>query len=78
MRPARVTEISDGGARLTGMTDLHIGTSGMLQIDGVRSAIPFALLGAEDGNARVSFRVDDASRQDVHAAIERIIRKSAA
>jgi hypothetical protein len=53
----RITEISDGGARLTGVTDLHIGTSGMLQIDGVRSAIPFVQLGAEDSNVRISVKL---------------------
>jgi len=47
-------------------------------VDGVRSALPFVLLGTDGGNARLSLRLDETARREVQALIARIDRKSVA
>ncbi|MFL5283092.1 MAG: methyl-accepting chemotaxis protein, partial [Rhodopila sp.] len=75
-QPARIVDISEGGVRLSGVADLPGGANGTLHIDGVRSALPFVLLGTDDGNTRLSFRLDETARREVQALINRIDRKS--
>ncbi|HYH37288.1 MAG TPA: methyl-accepting chemotaxis protein [Azospirillum sp.] len=54
---ARVADVSERGACLTGAPELAPGTPGTLRIDGCAVAIPFSAMERRDGDLRVRFEL---------------------
>jgi len=59
---ARVSDVSEVGARLTGTAGLTPGTRGRLRMAGLATPLGFTVLGKEGAATRVTFTLDDASR----------------
>nr|WP_294512499.1 methyl-accepting chemotaxis protein [uncultured Rhodopila sp.] len=75
---ARIREISEGGARLTGTAGLSAGGRATLRIDGLSAQIGLTIVGTEGDDLRVSFEPDEAARLGIRALVERTAFKSAA
>jgi methyl-accepting chemotaxis protein len=59
---ARVSDVSEGGARLTGAAGLTPGTRGTLRMAGLATPLAFTVRGTEGAATRVTFTLDDISR----------------
>jgi methyl-accepting chemotaxis protein len=57
----RVIDLSEGGARLEGLTVAHPGTRGTLLIDGMAMKLVFVVRDVADGACGVAFALDDES-----------------
>ncbi|HEY1930922.1 MAG TPA: methyl-accepting chemotaxis protein [Acetobacteraceae bacterium] len=74
----RVSDISEGGARVHGATNVSAGARGMLRLDGVAVPLPVTVRAVDADAVHLAFEVDDAKAAMVRAALERIERRDAA
>jgi methyl-accepting chemotaxis protein len=75
---ARVDNLSDGGAHVTGGPTLPTGTRGMLSVDGVGVPLPFTVVDGEGGSLRVSFSLDATAAAAFHGTPARLAGRRAA
>ncbi len=68
---ARISDLSEGGARLTGVPEVAAGARGTMRPGGERQALAFVVAGRDDDAVRVSFQIGDAERALVRGIIER-------
>jgi hypothetical protein len=59
---AHISDVSEGGALLTGASGLTAGTRGTLRMAGFATPVEFTVLGADGAATRVAFTLVDASR----------------
>jgi methyl-accepting chemotaxis protein len=69
---ARVTDVSVGGAAVSGVTDLSEGSRGTLELDGVKAALPFVVRSADGTTAHVSFELDATAAGMLEQALDRM------
>jgi hypothetical protein len=60
-RPARVRDISQGGASIDNAPLLSPGERGTIRLEGVGFALPFAVVSSAGDRLRVTFELDDAT-----------------
>jgi methyl-accepting chemotaxis protein len=78
-QPARLADISLGGARVLGLPGgAAAGAMGTLRIGGQAGTLAFRLLRAEDGVAQVAFAADAASDRLVQDMVDRLGLRAAA
>ena len=70
-RNGLVTDLSVGGAAISGVPAPGIGTRGKIEVDGVEPALPFTVMSTDDGITHVSFDLDAAAARK----LERILRQ---
>ena len=58
---ARVMDMSEGGAFLTGAPELRPGAAGVLELDGVGFPLPFRVLGQDNEGTHVTLMFDEAA-----------------
>jgi methyl-accepting chemotaxis protein len=75
---ARVVDLSDGGARVTGGGMLPVGTRGTLTVDGVGLPLPFAVRSTESGALHLAFMLDTVSLGSLRGVLERLAARRAA
>jgi methyl-accepting chemotaxis protein len=68
---ARVMNLSEGGAALTGASDLPLGCRGMLRVDGLGGSLPFRVVGANDGLLRLKFDLEEGQLTTLRSALQR-------
>jgi methyl-accepting chemotaxis protein len=73
-----IADISEGGARLIGATQLPAGGTGTVRINGVQAALPVAILAVDEESVRIAFKADKAGQREIQALIERIAHPLAA
>jgi len=66
----RVTNLSEGGARLSGLEPSPVGTHGTLRLSAVSNRLPFVVLEVDEGDMRVAFQVDDTARHELRTLLE--------
>jgi uncharacterized coiled-coil DUF342 family protein len=76
--PARVVDVSEGGASLRTETEVTPGTTGTLQIDGVGVPLAFAVHGGGNGVVRLVFRLDERAATALRPVLERLETRLAA
>ena len=67
--PARLIDLSEGGAQLAGVAAIPDGTLGFLRIEGIPTALRSRALGTDQGNLRLAFEIDAATRQQIRAVL---------
>jgi methyl-accepting chemotaxis protein len=67
----RVTDLSEGGAKVETAAVLAPGTRGTLSLDGIRIGLPFIVSGMRDRVLGLAFELDDAGTAAVRAALNR-------
>jgi len=70
--------LSEGGASLSGAPALLPGVGGSLNMDGVRSAIPFVVRSADGGVLHVSFDADAGTLAALQPLLGQLSRREAA
>ena len=75
---ARVIDISEGGAFLTGGPELRPGATGVLELDGVGFPLPFRVLGQGNEGTHVTLMLDEAAAAAFHPIPARLGRPLAA
>jgi methyl-accepting chemotaxis protein len=75
---ARLTDLSEGGARLAGAAGLTRGTRGTLRMAGLTRPVPFAVRASEGAALRVSFETDDTGAQSLRALLAKSALRPAA
>jgi len=78
MYDARVSDLSDAGARLNSVPSLASGTRGTLTIDGVGFPLAFAVRASEGQSMNVSFALDTATAASFSGVAERLMSRRAA
>ena len=68
---ARIGDLSEGGARITGLADATAGSRGSLRLDGVAVPLAFRVLAVDDEAIHVSFEADAAAQQALRTLMER-------
>jgi methyl-accepting chemotaxis protein len=76
--PARVVDISEGGAYTSGGPELPVGTRGVLRIDGVAVPLPCVARATDSNGMHLAFALDDAGRAAVRQMLERLGQRRAA
>jgi methyl-accepting chemotaxis protein len=76
--PARVIDVSEGGASVRAETDVAPGTTGTLRMDGVGAPLPFTVHGGGNGVVRLIFRLDDAAAAALRPVLQRVATRFAA
>jgi methyl-accepting chemotaxis protein len=76
--PARVSDISEGGASVRGGPSPPLGTRATLHIDGVSVGLPCTVRGSEDDLLRLSFELDEATTAKFRPFVERLAQGRAA
>jgi len=77
-RPARVADLSEGGARLIEAPDLPVGAAGVLRLDGDAVALPFQVLENGEGQMRVIFDAAAPGMAALRTMLERLVPRAAA
>jgi methyl-accepting chemotaxis protein len=75
---AQVTDLSSGGARLSGGASLRPGTTGTLKLEGVEVPLPFRVLDADGTGMRVAFTLDSATEAAFRPVLARLGQLQAA
>ncbi len=75
---AQVSELSEGGACLSGGPALGIGDRGTLRLEGVSSALPFTVRDQADGMLHVAFDLTEAQSSALRAVLDRVGQRRAA
>jgi methyl-accepting chemotaxis protein len=75
---ARLTDLSEGGARALGAPTLQAGVRGMLRLDGIAYELPFSVHGTDGNTVRLVFALDDATASKFRGVPERLGRQRAA
>jgi methyl-accepting chemotaxis protein len=75
---ARVVDLSDGGAHVTGGVALAAGSRGALTIDGVGFPLPFMVKSGEAGALHLEFTLDAATAASFRGVPERLAGRKAA
>ncbi len=75
---AQVSDLSEGGACLSGGSALGIGDRGTLRFDGVSSALPFTVRDQADGKVHVAFDLTEAQSSALQAVLGRVGQRRAA
>ena len=73
---ARITDISAGGARISGVPDTVSGTPGTLRVND--TTLPFRVLNVQDEIVRVTFEQNDESAHSLSALLQPLALPSAA
>jgi methyl-accepting chemotaxis protein len=60
---SKITDLSEGGARVSDAADLTLGTSGRLRITGLGVPLSFRVSGVDGSDAHLSFETNDAGRE---------------
>jgi methyl-accepting chemotaxis protein len=76
--PVRVTDLSEGGARLADGPDMRDGQRGTLDIPGAGSALPFQVRRAGGGTLHVAFDPEAAREAGLRSLVEQLARRRAA
>jgi methyl-accepting chemotaxis protein len=76
--PARVIDISEGGASIQDGPELSPGMSGTLSLDGVAAALPFRVREFVDGVAHVELTLDETAAAAFRPVLQRLTRSLAA
>jgi methyl-accepting chemotaxis protein len=76
--PAQVSDLSEGGARVTDASDLTLGTSGRLRITGLGVPLPFRVSGVDGSDAHLSFETNDAGREALRGLLSGTLVRRAA
>ncbi len=74
----RVTNLSEGGARLDGAPAIRAGVRGTLSLDNVSAPLPCIVQDDEGGSLRLAFDLDTAAAAKLRSAIEQLTRRRAA
>jgi methyl-accepting chemotaxis protein len=74
----RVTDLSDGGARVRGTTALQVGARGTLDIAGVGFPLPIVVNRRDDDVLRLSFVLDEEMAARLSGTAERLAQRQAA
>jgi len=74
----RVIDLSDGGARVRGMTALQVGERGTLDIKGVGFPLPVVVNRFDDDILRLTFVLDEAMAARLSGTAERLAQRQAA
>jgi len=74
----RVIDLSDGGARVRGMTALQVGERGTLDIKGVGFPLPVVVNRCDDDILRLTFVLDEAMAARLSGTAERLAQRQAA
>jgi methyl-accepting chemotaxis protein len=74
----RVSDLSEGGAKIGGAPAMQAGERGVLRLDGFDSALPFTVRDANAGTARVVFALDAATAASLHVMLDRLGQRLAA
>ncbi len=77
-RNARVTDISESGACITGTLTQPVGTRGTLGLDGVGVTLPFAVHGCEGDTLHVAFDLDAVASARFRPVLDRLRLSQAA
>ena len=67
--PARLIDLSEGGAQLAGVAAIPDGTVGFLRIEGIPTVLRSRAVGTSQGNLRLAFEIDAATRQQIRAVL---------
>ncbi len=78
VQSARISDISEGGARLTGVTGLSLSGHATARIDGLPAPMRFTVVGSEDDGLRIVFESDEAGARGLKALLDRLDAKAAA
>ena len=62
-----LADISDGGAKVMGLSDVSVGGRGTLRLDGFAAVLPFHTLEVTEGFARVAFDLTEEARMTLFA-----------
>ncbi len=76
--PAMVVDISEGGASVSGMPALSIGTRGTLDVDGIGVKLPFVVRSVDDAASHVAFELDAATAAQFAGMLDRVVGRRAA
>jgi hypothetical protein len=60
---SKITDLSEGGARVSDAADLTFGTSGSLRVSGLDMPLSFRVSGVDGSDAHLSFETNDAGRE---------------
>jgi methyl-accepting chemotaxis protein len=74
----RVSDLSEGGAKIGDAPAMQAGERGVLRLDGFDSALPFTVRDANAGTARVVFALDAATAASLHVMLDRLGQRLAA
>jgi methyl-accepting chemotaxis protein len=77
-RAALVGDLSEGGARVTGVPDAAAGMVGTLRIDGLAVPLAFRVVERSDDAARLAFQTDDRGRAAVAQFLKTVAMRAAA
>jgi methyl-accepting chemotaxis protein len=75
---ARIVDISEGGARVTGLPAISVGMRGTLQTSGMATPVAFIVRDVSDTAAGLAFETDDPVQQTLRAGLQRLPLRSAA
>jgi methyl-accepting chemotaxis protein len=78
MIAARLGDLSEAGARVTGASGLVPGARGKLRITGLSVALPFSVRGIDGTAARLLFETDEVGRQAVRGLLSGAAQRHAA
>lgn len=78
MRSARIRDLSEGGAAISGVDNLPMGTRGTLAMDGFGAPLAFIVKGEEADAVHVAFELAGTEAARVNAMLERLGRREAA
>ena len=73
--PARLIDLSEGGAHVSGAPDFSKGVRGTLSLDGVGYPLPFIV---QEDPFRLSFDIDDATATRFRGDLQRLVTRRAA
>jgi methyl-accepting chemotaxis protein len=73
--PAKLTDLSEGGAHVSGAPEFDKGVGGTLSIDGVGYPLPFSV---QEDPFRLSFDLDNATAARFRGDLERLVARRAA
>jgi methyl-accepting chemotaxis protein len=73
--PARIVDISEGGAQLTEFRCSGVGTRGTLRVEGLAAPIAFNVISAQDEAVHLAFNVDETIKVALRAWLQSYARK---
>jgi methyl-accepting chemotaxis protein len=75
---ARIVDLSEGGAHLTGVAAFPVGTPGALRLDRIGVPLPFKVLDSEGVNVRVAFATEAPELAELRTMLEQMTVRPAA
>lgn len=76
--PARIADISEGGARVIDLNGATAGARGTLRLDGIGSSLGFSVLQVNEGAVNIAFDASEATRQALQTFLDRAALPKAA